>query len=450
MKKVYKKIFFAVLMLLMAISMVVTVSYAWLTISGSPTVNGIQVSIGGGRTILLAPDVSQTLADGSVIHYPGAFSDKLVFSHYEVYDYLSDLGGLLPVSTADGIHWMTPTYYSSSDEEVLGGYAFVGQQKPISDFAVDTVLANANLSKNEIATASGNYLYLDFWIVSPGSEYQIRVTRGEEEDGSFLIELPDPVASPDAFSGFTLADPNGGAGASVRIGFLVNQEVVQDSSMLEYQRSPFFSNQYTHLMGIYPEKNQSLSTSDNRFTIYEPNGTLHTGTSGVENGSYIITNPLKWENGMVDLADVSSILTVQKESTWIPVEDGSDILLERVFQTALTGKNVLSDKAAFSIFYRDYLQGQVAHYLSKGNFVTSTASLYEYAASTGSSIIRPDIIDAMLGTSGTTEDVYITKLERNVPQRIRLFIWIEGQDVDCSLDAALSNFALSLELAGSN
>lgn len=430
--------------------MVVTVTYAWLTISKSPSVNGIQVTIGGGQTILLAPDVTQTLADGTVIHYPGAFSDKLNFSQYEVYDYLGALGGLLPVSTADGIHWMAPTYYTDSDEEVKNGYAVAGQLKPVSMFEVDSTLANANLSKDEIAGAKGSYIYLDFWIVSPGSDYKIRVARGENEGGSFLIGLPTPTTSSDTISGYTLMEDGSSVGASARIGFLVNQDTVLDGSMLAYQRSPAFSEQYTHLLGVYPEKNQRSTVRGNRFTIYEPNGTLHTSASGVANGSYSITSPLKWEYGAVKTTNISSILTVQKESIWMPAEDGNGIQLERVFQSALVGKHVFGQDKARSLFYKEYLQGQVSHYVSKGDFFTNTGNLYAFAAMNGSSIVSKDTIDTALQASGATEDVFITELERNVPQRIRMYIWIEGQDVDCVADARLSSFALNIELAGSN
>ena len=42
----------------------------------------------------------------------------------------------------------------------------------------------------------------------------------------------------------------------------------------------------------------------------------------------------------------------------------------------------------------------------------------------------------------------LIKLERNVPQRIRMFIWLEGQDVDCVDSVRSSNFAVNIELAG--
>ena len=53
-----------------------------------------------------------------------------------------------------------------------------------------------------------------------------------------------------------------------------------------------------------------------------------------------------------------------------------------------------------------------------------------------------------LDTAGATEDVFIIELERNVPQRIRMFIWLEGQDVDCVDSVNSSSFMLNIELAG--
>ena len=55
-----------------------------------------------------------------------------------------------------------------------------------------------------------------------------------------------------------------------------------------------------------------------------------------------------------------------------------------------------------------------------------------------------------LGTAGATSDVMIVELEKNVPQRIRMFIWLEGQDPDCIGFADSVPFAIGLELAGGN
>ena len=51
--------------------------------------------------------------------------------------------------------------------------------------------------------------------------------------------------------------------------------------------------------------------------------------------------------------------------------------------------------------------------------------------------------------AGATDDVYIVKLERNIPQRIRMFVWLEGQDADCTNLTDAATLMLNLELAGS-
>ena len=58
--------------------------------------------------------------------------------------------------------------------------------------------------------------------------------------------------------------------------------------------------------------------------------------------------------------------------------------------------------------------------------------------------LQQDIPQANANESST-----IVTLERNTPQRIRMFIWLEGQDADCVSSTAVSSFALRIELAGS-
>ena len=110
MKKIYFKLTVMVATLLMSVSVVIMSSYAWLVLSGNPVVTGIQVAIGGGNTILTAPDVRIADENGNVFHYPGHFSDKLNFGQNKDYAYLQELGNLPPVSTSNGIDWVIPTY----------------------------------------------------------------------------------------------------------------------------------------------------------------------------------------------------------------------------------------------------------------------------------------------------------------------------------------------------
>ena len=82
--------------------------------------------------------------------------------------------------------------------------------------------------------------------------------------------------------------------------------------------------------------------------------------------------------------------------------------------------------------------------MTTGDFVRNTHSLYA-AAETGAA---GDVY--WNNMAGATDDTCIVKLEKNIPQRIRLFIWIEGEDADCTKGELLSSFAMQLELAGSN
>jgi hypothetical protein len=117
-----------------------------------------------------------------------------------------------------------------------------------------------------------------------------------------------------------------------------------------------------------------------------------------------------------------------------------------MLKTAIAGKNVTNAKQAEKILYVDYLQGQFSSYLTRGEFVTRTQELYETCENGSANASQL----AGLKTSGATEDVYIVKLQKNIPQRIRMYIWIEGQDADCAQLTETGRFALSLELAGSN
>ena len=104
MNKTLTKLIMAALALVLAVSVAVMATYAWTILSQNPGAEGIQINIGGGNTILIAPDITQTV-DGSVYHYPGTFSEKLNFSQLDSYRYLQSLGGLSPVSTANGLDW---------------------------------------------------------------------------------------------------------------------------------------------------------------------------------------------------------------------------------------------------------------------------------------------------------------------------------------------------------
>ena len=225
--------------LILSISVVLMSTYAWLVLSGSPAITGIQVAIGGGNTILMAPNI-QTTIDGTIFNYPGRFSDELNFGQQPAYDYLQTNGNLTPVSTCNGVDWFIPTYYSGSDPEVQAGRIPSGALKDISEFKVDSALSHANLSPDNESDAEkiqeGSYVYLDFWVVSPGSDYKLRISTGSgtSDGGSFVVDLMEPVRTD---NGYVLVNPYGSAAAAVLIGFLAKDLMLIDDNMLHYQSS---------------------------------------------------------------------------------------------------------------------------------------------------------------------------------------------------------------------
>jgi hypothetical protein len=435
-KRIYSKIFLTVMTLIVSVSIIAVASYAWVTLSTSPSATGMTISIGGGQTILLAADISKEVTDSTgnkvTVHYPGKFSDTLDFTS----DALSNVS-LSPVSTVDGINWILPVYD-----------AYTGELLDVSDFDIDSELEYANKE------STGRYVYVDFWVVSPGEDYNLRVSTDKNTySGSYLIELPSVTENADGT--MSLDTTASTLSASARIGFLVSDAESDEASLNAYKNSPVYNKEYTSIHGVYSEVGETADHNLNTtFTIYEPNGTLHTGDS---NGSYIVTTPL----GIVHADDdddgaITEInldptrLTVQTATIWSTAGlTGDDTAIAQQFQTAMTAQTFSDAREAQTYFYDTFLGGQISSLLSTGLFFQDTTSLYgAVSAETG----KAD--GSNLATAGATDGAVIASLTKNVPQRIRMFFWLEGQDVDCDSDSGngyvdASNLILSIELAGS-
>ena len=216
--------------------------------------------------------------------------------------------------------------------------------------------------------------------------------------------------------------------------------------MTSYISSPDFNSNYKSLQGVYTEKGEEPS-AEYRFTIYEPNAVRH--PSGIfEEGAYVITRPLQYNpygNTILE-EDVSGRLMVQSNNTWKTA--GETTQLQEMFQAAQK-KNTLewTEETADAVFYEEYLRGQVASYVKTGNFYKNAASLYEAAVD---GVVSAEAMN--LEMAGATDDAIITTLTANTPQRVRMFIWLEGQDADCVNQASVetSGLALNLELSGAN
>lgn len=447
MKKAYTKLLLTLAALVTSAVMVVSVSYAWLVLSNNPVAEGIQITIGGGNTILVAADQTRE-ANGKIYHYPGSFDGTLNFTQDAGYAYLGELSALTPVSTADGVNWFIPTYYDLTDLEVQNGTILSGTLKPWVEFERDNTLRHANLSKDDADKASeGSYIYLDFWVVSPGSDYTLRVSTGEDSGGSYVIGLPQAEATEDGW--YRLVSGDNSAEACVRVGLLANPNYVTDETMWYYQNSPGYSDTYTRLRGDYQDPGAgAVDTSGYRFTIYEPNADFHPSIP-TEEGNYLLTQPIGLAGGIATPVDVDASLTVQTKNFWLDAPVGEGTQLEQRFQAAVLEPSFqgLSANELTRKFYDEYLSALVDPYVGKGVFVKNTKNLYNALNSRG--VADGEFLSRGY-TANATDDVYIVQLEKNVPQRIRMFVWLEGQDADCVNSAEASSFAFRIELAGSH
>lgn len=451
--KQYTKLVATAMLLLTALVMVITTSFAWMTLSKNPVAQGVQIALAGSHTVMVAPDIAVE-QDGRVLHYPGEFSDTLRFFDYEQYDYLRTLGGLIPVSTVNGEDWYVPAYYELGDAAVEAGDAYVGQLRPTHEFSHDNMLRNANLSAEAMEEdPKGHYVYLDFWVMAPVDGYKLRVSTSSESAGSFVVDLPDPEKTEKGSSvPYALTKFNRQTAACMRLGFLVNESTVLDDSMHHYTQSAGFNESCTRLQGVYTDPGMSaLYSAQTKFTIYEPNGDLHPVSvldrqgNIVEDGQYVLTEPLGAEGGATSVADR---LSVQLANRWTIVNDTP--MIAQMFSAFMAGRTVGEDETEKTLkdkFFIEGLQYQIYPYVTKGDFIARSQDLYAVA---GEDKLASAEELAALEHLGATEDVYLTELTGGVPQRIRMFVWLEGQDVDCINRASLGSFAVSVELAGSN
>ncbi len=291
----------------------------------------------------------------------------------------------------NGLAGLTPVSTADGVHWYLPQYgdAADGMEGPTA-FTEDENLAHANLPAEQAAAAQeGSYYYMDFWVSAP-EDFNLRLAAGDSKSaGSYALTLPLPQKS--AEGGWTLSYDDAGLAAQkcLRLGFLTGLDSDEGTS----------------------------------FLIYEPNST--------DSGTYTVTTP---RSAAGETGDISGHLTVQQTSQW-----KQESLNNAFAQFAESSDTDLLNMEALAVarqFYTKALGGQYRPYVTSGQFYQRAADLYENAENAP--------------ISGAAADGVILRLKANEPQRIRLFVWLEGQDADCINDAQNALLGIHLELAGSD
>ncbi len=427
MSAIQRKLIAAVLSMAVAVALLVSATMAWFTISTAPEIGGMQVSIYSTRTLLLS-------SDGT---------------NYEQYLNLSqkftDLAPLHPVSTADGLHWFLPAY----DQ-------LTGALEDTEQFIMDDALTYGNVSSlgadgseltgyEQIAQNSrGYYVYADFWLMTE-EEYGARVrltvpsmvTDSDVASGIYgSYVLAKPALGTDSHGNYVLASEGRNAETTMRVGFLVNptQTAGANGGMTA---DPHYNNEY----------------EGNTFYIYEPNADRRSDSgkpladddgevdyiAGYQfnsatylDGNYFATQPIGVTSdgaGGTTYAPVDldpERLLIQKASAWNAESTVDKLLHERALDSgdvAFPMGGFLNGEQIYDGLQDDSHAGSGIE--NAGRILNVSAAATDIAGSTPIITLKP-----------------------GEPVKVRLFVWIEGQDVDCWNDIAAGSFLVNLELAG--
>lgn len=462
MKKFKIRIIAAGVSIIAALVLLVSASVAWLTISTKPEVGGIHVGINAQRTLLLSRD-----------------TDVLEFNQYiDLTDDFAYLTPLRPVSTVDGIHWFIPTYNTAT-----------GALNDPDEFILDTTLQYANVTtlagnSNDIHNRSamydpeqpgqlkaaediqeltgaallersnqGYYVYTDFWMTTEednGCRVRLTIPHYPTRDGFQKEEIDQGRYGSYALQTYALREGEDGqqvallsrnAETSMRIGLLLNPDQPASSQFFIYEPNADRRSAANKPLGGEEEENGGIKVDyvvDYRFN-----------EDSYKAGAYFVTQPIRAVTKTRDVTDPDSGENVTEtyiggEPTNIPtnrllIQKSSDWDLDSLKEKLENGESPNSNDVQYPF----------------GGFL-DTANVYSALDKDENSekdINNPDRIvdisdEAGAGHTDIAGSSVIVTLTKDTPIKCRLFIWLEGQDVDCWNDISAGSFIVNLELAG--
>lgn len=479
------KLNMALMGLVTALVMVGMASYAWFTLSTNPEIKGMNFSVTGDLAIQVSTDGEN-------------FSISTPLFEEDTPEY----GGLIPVSTVDGLNWFVCKY--DTDGNVL--------QRPDSTYGNQFLYLRfpkgGNIPVTEPVGEEGvapeekknhtYYIYKDIYL------------KTQEEEADVYLSIPANAGSyqPDSeeknhYGSYVMSYHQkdnqltlieGGSETSARIGLMVIGKKT-DEQYAEPENS-VVSTSTEYPFYIYEPNADRRSEADKSSDIYDADKYI----AGFEaknfrfasqNGKYIQTFPVapndatknlittelakdganenivnqnmdRWADGTISIFD-SSKLAVQLAGTWkrqaeTPTEPPTDPPTDPSTDPSTDPPtdptvNLLEETPTEPpvenpteppINIRNFDSTWIS---SMGKFLNAQA-LYQ-----GISTLQKTNADYQLKDVSTIEQslrssAKITTLKKNEVQKIRVYFWLEGQDVDCWNDIADTDFLVNLEFVG--
>lgn len=497
MPKIRTKIFAALMLTLVALVMLVVASVAWFTISTNPEISGMQVSIKAPDRVL----VSET---GEEDTWEDTLNLSESFGYYAPLKPVSTVDGLhwfLPEYETSGS--LKNVNQFELDDELKYANSMIYQLSTTSG-------KMEKLTGSALQTASNNgyYVYADFFLKSEedltdihltfANPYAQENTELNDTDGTYVlpayeleINEDEPEESPIKY---TLKNISNDTQNVVRVGFLVNPvydassdtkvtDTVDTSEIEGYSTDDYSKNQFY----IYePNSDQRTSVNkpvtsaddytklDRYIESYDYKGEKITSGEDTtvipedyKNGYYYETLPVE-KTGTVDQKDTDGKVIKYKYTQsrldpkqLIPqhfCQWNSDSLLE-------TMKETITTPGATKWWKSDDVKYPYGSFLNSNSLYNGT-TLYD--------TVFPGLMLSDIGGTGAglnigkqtadedgSIEIYpydnvisysssqsIVTLKKDKPVRIRLFVWLEGQDIDCWNDVAAGGFVVNLELGG--
>ncbi len=404
--KLNQKLLITGICLLLSVVLLVGASFAWFTVSTSPEISGMQVRLFTDQALLVS-------ADGKEYSQYIDLSEQ--FKYY---------APLKPISTINGRDWFIASYKDDGSLDELSAFrrdsnlenanVMVYSKTGEGENAVYTPLTGDEYTK---ANEKGYYVWCEFWLKTELDEgCQVTLSAPDRDKGN----IEDWEKEQNVYGSYVLA--NYGVNEET-------QEAYMDTNAQNAMRVGFLTGE----------------ANAERFVIYEPNADKRSSISqkpDSKEGSYIIDFALEENTDYTETGDEPKYLNYQ-DNQYIPTKPiGSSNGTISAMQ--IQSENLIIQKAGS--WNDEELQnainegespnsGDVAEF---GRFVR-----YSNTLNNGSVTTFPEN-DTGTDLASTT---MVVDLEKDTPQKVTMFIWIEGQDADCWNDIASGSFVVNLEFA---
>ncbi len=428
-----------------SLAVLTTAGFAWYTLSTNPEISGMQVTLEGDRNIW----ISKNGAD--------------FFRHIDISaEMSSEMSTLRPVSTYDGLNWYVCDYHSSSGNIIEDEF-----------FLKDWCISEEHGTEGHTHCDNGGFFaYTDIWITTKAGSAKIRLSipdsderYGEEETSGCYVLSYDYSVDKEGVK--TIKLMSRGPETCARVGFMVfdatsgeEDPVVlgKTENLAEKLKEEGFNKGYDFF--IYEpnaDVRSELNKQDSRYLtdIYVSQlriKKLMIGDTAFDypasNGSYMQTFPIKQAEAQT-LEDTeedsrgtlqqaapalfpASKLIVQKAAAWNSAKVSE--MEEKTFTEADNAVDLLNE-----LMQNDCI--------TRGRFANENT--VQNALYNGANTYFPTALDSTpdTGNAASPTSQHMFTLKAGEIRQIRLFFWIEGQDIDCWNDVAGMNFLTRIEFA---